>query len=252
MIAAFPMYDRPETAGVYDRLWTQIRSVLPFEAPQQLSRGGDLMQDWLSPDLAVSQTCGFPYRAALHGHVQLVATPVWDLPCPAGHYFSVLVARVQDPRSEFAEFSDARLAFNEPLSQSGWAAPQTYAQEHGFLFRKHLQTGAHRASARAVAEGLADLAAIDAVTWSLMVRHDPWVKGLRVIAETPPTPTLPYVTANGRPVAAVRAALEAGVAALSDADRTAICLRGLINLSAELYLAVPTPPTPEAIASEMG
>jgi hypothetical protein len=32
------------------------------------------MVDWLSPELYLSQTCGLPYRAALHGQVQLIAT----------------------------------------------------------------------------------------------------------------------------------------------------------------------------------
>lgn len=252
MIAAFPMYDRPETAPVYDRLWQGVRRRLSFDVPEALTRGGDLMAQWRSRDLVLSQTCGFPFRAALHGKVQLVATPVWDLSCRDGYYYSVIVVRSDDLRSDVTDFAEACLAYNEPLSQSGWAAPQSFAADHGFVFRTHIQSGAHRASALAVAEGRADVAALDAVTWALMKQHDPWTQSLRVIAETTPTPTLPYITALGRPSDTIRSALRGAVDHLTAAERAAICLRGVCEISADAYLAVPTPPTPEAVAAGTG
>ena len=156
MIASLPMYDRPETAGANDRFWRAIASALRdrgVAAPAALDRKRDLWDTWLSPDLVLSQTCGFPYRARLHGKVTLVATPVLDLPgVPPGHYYSALVARRGGARRAFADFDGAALAYNDPMSQSGWAAPEAHARAAGIAFGRFLETGSHRASARAVAE----------------------------------------------------------------------------------------------------
>ncbi|HHC29138.1 MAG TPA: hypothetical protein ENK80_01020, partial [Rhodobacterales bacterium] len=93
MIAAFPMYDRPETAAAHDRLWAGVRERLPM-APRRLSRAydDDLWGLWESPDLLLGVSCGLPLRDRLAGRVRLVGSLVNDLPgCPRGHYFSRIV-----------------------------------------------------------------------------------------------------------------------------------------------------------------
>lgn len=253
MIAALPMYDRPETAAAHDRLWSLVRAALPpgRAAPLGLSRGGDVWAQWRAPDLLLSQTCGYPYRARLHGHVALVATPVWALPCPPGHYVSVLVVRRDDPRRDLADYAAACLAYNEPLSQSGWAAPYAHAAARGLRFAHVLHTGSHRAASRAVAEGRADIAALDMVSWHLIRRFDPWAEALRVVEETEPTPALPYIAAPAL-AEGVADALAAGIAALSAEDRALLLLQGIALIPAEAYLGVPTPPDPQASAAEAG
>lgn len=245
MIASLPMYDRPETAAANDRLWQGVRAALG-DGPAALTRGGDPWLHWHDPELVLSQTCGYPYRARLHGEVTLVGAPVHDLPgCPPGHYRSALVARHDDKRTDPHQFAGAVLAYNDPMSQSGWAAPQSHARARGFAFSNTLRTGTHAASARAVAEGRADLAALDAVSWTLMRRHDGLGARLRVIAHTPPTPALPFITAAGRAAGPLFAALAQAIAALSPADRETLVLSGLVRIPAADYLAVPTPPPPQ-------
>jgi ABC-type phosphate/phosphonate transport system substrate-binding protein len=201
--------------------------------------------DWQSPDLILSQTCGYPFRTRLHGKVTLVASPILDLPdCPAGHYYSVLVARADDPRQTPEEFGTAPLAYNDALSQSGWAAPQNWAAARGFAFTNPIRTGAHRASAVAVAEGRADIAALDALTWRLLQAHDPITRHLRVLGRTDPTPALPYITALGHDADRVRDALASAFAALPETARTTLGIKGVIHIPAEAYLAVPNPAPP--------
>ncbi|WP_101065417.1 phosphate/phosphite/phosphonate ABC transporter substrate-binding protein [Roseovarius salinarum] len=244
MIASLPMYDRPETAAANDRLWRGIRSALG-DGPVALTRAADPWEVWQHPDLLVSQTCGYPYRARLHGKVALVGAPVLDLPgCPAGHYYSVLVARADDPRADPADFAAAGLAYNEALSQSGWAAPQNMARAHGYAFTPGPCTGSHRASAQAVAEGGADIAALDALSWRLMRRHDAFAAALRVVAHTPPTPALPYIAGPAQDPAVILAALDRAVTALPAEDRDTLGLRGVMPLPATRYTAIPNPPPP--------
>ena len=238
MIAHLPMYDVPVNRAAHRRLWQALQDQLP-DAPNFSPPSADLMDDWLSPDLYLSQTCGLPYRAALHGQVQLIATPDNHSPnCPPGYYCSVLLAR-QGAVPNLAA-NDFTLAYNEPLSQSGWAAPQSI----GLTGAKRLQTGGHAASARAVLEGRADLAAVDALTWHFLKRDWDKADGLEICATTPATPTLPYITALGQNAAALREALRQAILSIGPKDRETLQIFGLTEISAETYLTLPLPPSP--------
>jgi ABC-type phosphate/phosphonate transport system substrate-binding protein len=249
MIASLGMYDRAEVQPSNDRLWVLIRDGLRdkgMAAPDSLTRGlGAYWDAWAAPDLVLSQTCGFPYRARLHGKVALIGTPDYVVAgCEPGFYRSVFVARADDPRGTVAEFDGAGLAFNEDLSQSGWAAPQTCAATMGIRFPPRLRTGGHILSARAVAEGRAEIAGIDAVTWAMIARWEGFAAGLKVVGQTAPTPGLPFIAALGSDADTAFQVISAAIAALTPVDRDALMLRGLVRIDHQAYLAVPTPPTP--------
>jgi ABC-type phosphate/phosphonate transport system substrate-binding protein len=253
MIASLPMYDRPETAAANDRLWTLIRDGMRaagLAAPEALTRGAnDLWPQWTSPDLAFSQTCGFPFRARLHATVTLVGTPDYGIECSKpGYYRSVFVVRADDPRATLPDFSGARFAFNDAMSQSGWAAPQTYAQGLGLRLPPALESGGHRLSALAVLQGRADIAALDAVTWRLLRRWEPEMAGLRAIEMTDPSPGLPFIASRSHDAEQMFAIVDAAIRGMPSADRDATGIRGLIRIPAETYLAVPTPASPEQFA----
>ena len=249
MIASLGMYDFGPVMAVNDRLWALIRDRLRadgIDAPDALTRGeGAYWQAWQSPDLLLSQTCGYPFRARLQGKVSYVGTPDFGVEgCAPGYYRSVLVARADDQRGTVADFDGARFAYNEPLSQSGWAAPQTHAAKLGISLPPALQTGGHRLSAEAVATGRADIAALDAVTYRLLTIHTPEMSALKVVGLTDPTPGLPYITALGRDPDPIHAATQGAIAALTAAERDILGLRGLVRIPVESYLAVPNPPSP--------
>lgn len=249
MIASLGMYDFGPTMAANDRLWAATRDhlrKLGQPAPDTLTRGAGAFWDaWQDPDLILSQTCGYPYRARLHGKVALIGSPDYGLPgCPAGHYSSVLVARKDDPRDRIEDFDCASLAFNDDLSQSGWAGPVAYLLRLGLTPNPTLRSGGHRLSAQAVAEGRADLAGLDALTWAMLQGQEPAVDALKVITQTTPTPALPYICALTADRAALFAALSQAIADLSPQDRAILHLQGLIDIPASAYLAVPTPPPP--------
>lgn len=249
MIASLGMYDRPETAAANDRLWAAIAGHMRargLPAPDLLTRGEDAFWPaWQSPGLILSQTCGLPFRARLHDKVTLVGTPDYAVEgCPPGYYRSVFVARAADAARPVAEMATGIFAFNDPLSQSGWAAAQPVLAGTGPGPRALLETGSHRASAFAVLEGRADLAALDAVTWALLCRHDAAVAGLAVIGHSAPAPGLPLITAKGRDSAAIFAAVDQAIRGLSPDDRQTLHLRGLVHLPPATYLAMPIPSAP--------
>jgi hypothetical protein len=255
MIASLGMYDFGPALAANDRLWHLVRDGLRargIPAPERLTRGeGAYWAAWEAPDLVLSQTCGYPFRARLHDRVAYVGTPDYGVEgCAPGHYRSVFVVRADDPRQTLGDFDQAALAWNDDLSQSGWAAPLVHASRLGIRLRPSVRTGGHRRSAAAVAKGLADIAALDAVTWALMLAADGATAGLRVIGMTDPTPGLPCITAIGADAEATFAALAEGIAGLSPSDRATLRLRGLVRIPLAAYLAVPNPPAPQQIAGQ--
>ncbi len=246
MIASLMMYQRPELEGAHLRLWAAIRANLADEgidAPEALSQDAPEFDVWLSPDLVLSQTCGMPYRLWLKDRVALVGTPDYGLEgCPPGYYRSPFVVRAEDPRSTLAEFRDAVFAYNQVFSQSGYAAPYAEAAKAGFWFENRVQSHGHLWSAEMVAQGKADIASLDAVSWRLMQRYEDFAAGLRVLTWTDPTPGLPLITATSKDATAVFRAVDAALRQLDEPDRDSLGIKGLVHIDPATYLSVPNPP----------
>ncbi|MEX2518183.1 MAG: PhnD/SsuA/transferrin family substrate-binding protein [Paracoccaceae bacterium] len=235
------MYDWPEVEPATAALWRALRRALieaGFDAPKALSSPSDLWAHWRDPDLLLSQTCGLPFAARLRDAVSLVGAPAYDIPgCTPGRYRSEIVVRADDAAGDVAALKGRRFAYNDRDSQSGWAAFAAAFVDPTAFFRDCIPSGGHRLSIRAVAEGRADAASIDAVSWRLALAHEPAAAELRVLGSTPPTPGLPYITAQ-RPVAEVdriAAAVAAGVAMLAEESRAALFLKGFVPLEEAHY-----------------
>lgn len=245
MIANLMMYARPELAQAHDRYWALIRAELSLrgvDSPEELSQEAEEFRVWQSPDLVLSQTCGMPYRLWLHDQVTLIGTPDFGLEgCPPGHYRSAIVVRHDDPRDDVTAFAEARFAFNQTFSQSGYAAPWAHLQPRGIWFDTRVQSHGHLMSARMVSEGEADIAALDGVSWRLMQQYETFASNLRVLEWTTPTPGLPYIAAAGANRRATFDAVAAAIAGLSDEDRAALGIHGLVDIPKSAYLAVPNP-----------
>ena len=215
-LATLPMYDWPEMRAAQAAFWTAIRDGLRARgvmAPDDLTTGNI----WREPGLVFSQTCGWPWATAYRDALDLVATPVSDIPgCAGDSYSSMVVVRVEARFSTLADLRGASVAFNGEESQSGVhtlrEAVATLAQGAPF-FGQGIPSGAHRDSIRAVARGRADCAAIDAVCWAMAQEFEPQTTArLRVLHQTAPAPALPFVTRRGGPVEAVRGALDEAIA----------------------------------------
>jgi ABC-type phosphate/phosphonate transport system substrate-binding protein len=218
-LATLPMYDWPEVAAATDRLWVRIREALRAErvaAPEALTRPADLMAAWTDPGLVLGQACGLPLMRGLAERVQLIGAFDYALPgCPPGFYRSAVVVRADDPREALGDFRGAALAINGVDSQSGYGAIWHHAAglaERGRFFGRVEVTGAHAASVARVADGAADLAAIDLVSWRLAQRYRPEAGRLRVLMLTAPTPGLPLIAAAGTDPGPHRRALAAALA----------------------------------------
>ncbi|MEM5495491.1 PhnD/SsuA/transferrin family substrate-binding protein [Hoeflea sp. AS16] len=239
---SLPMYDWPEIRDATDALWAAIHrqlTVSGIAAPRALDRSDDPEPLWTTPDLILSQTCGFPYANRLAGKVALVGTPAYAVTgAEPGHYFSVLIARKDECPRDLSGLANRRFAFNMAHSQSGFAAPVRLLATGGSQSQPQpLETGAHRASIRAVAQRKADWAAIDVVTWQLARRHEPAAEELVIFATTPQTPALPLITSAGLADRAgtIADAVEKAIAGLEAEVRDAVFLTGLARFTPADY-----------------
>ncbi len=242
MIAALLMYDRPETAAAHDALWRGVRANHGGELPERLTRGIAPRATWARADLALGHICGLPYRTAFRDRLAYVGTGAYDVDARPGHYRSVWIARATDARGTLPAFDGATFAHNERGSFSGFEAARRAARAAAVTFGAMVETGSHARSAAAVAEGRADIAAIDAISWRGISRHDAVAAGLRVVGTTPPAPGLAFVTAAGRDADAMRGALAAAIADLAPEHRDALGLNGLVVIPLAAYDAAHAPP----------
>ena len=245
--ASLPMYDVPALDADHGLFWEGIRSGLEargVRAPTHLGKSEytDASRDL--EDLFFTQVCGLPFRKHLSGRVTLVGTPDYGIAgCRPGHYRSAIVVRADDARGSVTDFAGATLAYTHELSQSGYASVLELASAEGIRFGRLAASGAHRFSARMVADADADLAAIDAVSLRCMttVEREAAFENLRVIAWTEPVPGLPYVAAAGIDRHVYFDAVRAAIHDLPAASRTRLGLNDLVYIPAADYLAVKDP-----------
>ncbi len=245
-LAVLPMYDWLAVRSATDAWWSCLRDAMceaGFDAPERLERSLSPMEAWRSPDLLFGQTCGLPFVTGLQDCCEIVGTPAFapaegDPPLPAGTYDSAVVVRADDPRNELASFRGATAAVNGTNSLSGSMALLELVggqMGHGRFFDTVVTAGSHAASIARVADGRADIAAIDRTTWRLARRHLPAASKLRVLTRTVPAPALPYITAKGHDVKGLANAVDAALAELGHEARSALGLAGFVHTTAADY-----------------
>lgn len=243
MFAALPMYDRIENAAAHNALWAGIRTHLG-RGPEHLDRDTKYDEGWARPDLLVGQICNLPYRAVFRDRVTRIGCADYGLTdTPAGYYHSVYVVRAEDAPRGLAPALLGRFAFNDALSQSGWGSAYADVTAQGLQFHTTIRTGAHIESMRAVTEGRADLACIDAVTWRMFEAWEPAAQGLRVIGRTRASPGMTFITAPQNDPAPLFDAIETAISNLPENHAQTLGLRGIKRLPDSAY-DIPLPPAP--------
>lgn len=201
--ANLPMYDWPEVSSSLDQFWQLMSQTLTkkgYALPNTLDRQA-AEAIWQDEQLVLSQTCGFPLVHKLGLNVRLLGTPTYN--CEHfvdGHYASVVLARNNDARESLPEFAGATIAINSLQSQSGFNALRNLLIDRqlvslgkpGFFAKMHL-SGGHRYSMQAVEQNVADVCAIDPVSYALAKKFDPASDSLKIIDLTAATPGLPLV-----------------------------------------------------------
>ncbi|MBZ9820394.1 phosphate/phosphite/phosphonate ABC transporter substrate-binding protein [Mesorhizobium sp. CA4] len=201
----------PVPGGIHDKAGMVIApdpATLPLDEI-------DFHQLWLSPALLFGQTCWGPMELGLAGHVQVIAQPNYDaFEGGQGELYSSALVMAADGGPPVASPQDGkaiipidllrgkRFTFNNPDSMSGLIALTRDLEALGEsldIFASRSESGGHRSSIIAIAEGRADVAAIDCQSWALAQRFEPAAKAVKVVGWTARRKGLPYITARTTP-----------------------------------------------------
>ncbi|CAN7672279.1 PhnD/SsuA/transferrin family substrate-binding protein [Mesorhizobium amorphae] len=185
----------------------------------------DFHRLWLHPALLFGQTCWGPMDLGLSAHVQVVAQPSYDAyEGGQGELYSSALVMPADGRPSVASPDDGaplipldllrgkRFTFNDTGSMSGFLGLKRDLKAMGEsldLFASRSLSGGHRSSIVAIAEGKADVAAIDCESWALAQRFEPAARQVKVVGWTGRRKGLPFITARTTPEKTVAALREA-------------------------------------------
>ncbi|KAI0975587.1 ABC-type phosphate/phosphonate transport system, periplasmic component [Xylaria arbuscula] len=171
----------------------------------------DLHTLWRHPSLLLAQACWGPMELGLTRHVEVVGQQDYsNVDGGAAELYSsaVVARRVTDdapaprdgkPNLPLEELRGKRLAFNSTDSMSGIISLErdlASLNEDMRIFSERKQSGGHRNSIVAVAEGTADVAAVDCLTWKLAKRFEPSAEALAVVGWTARRKGLPFIASR--------------------------------------------------------
>lgn len=200
----------PVPGGIRD---TSGRTLAPDPAtlpPDEL----DLHAVWLHPKLLLAQSCWGPLELGLAEHVTVVGQPSYEgIEGGQGELYSSAILMKKraesvvppddaQPLIPLELIRGRRFAYNGPESMSGYLALERDLEEAGEgmgMFSEHVVTGSHRASVVAVAEGIADVCAIDCRSWKLARLHEPRAAAVDVVGWTGKRKGLPFITSKATP-----------------------------------------------------
>ena len=199
------MYEAPELRGSNKAFWQAIAKALHKNGvenlPEDLTAPIDLPSFWSDPRLIFGQACGYPLTHDLCGQAELIATPCYDVEHAEGpRYGSAIIVADSSSINTLIDAKNNGAAINGYDSNTDmnlFRISLARAGARGSFFSKVIVTGSHRASVNAVVKGEADIASIDVVSLAHFICFDPALSSkIRIIAYTPKTPGLPFITSG--------------------------------------------------------
>ncbi|WP_420451081.1 phosphate/phosphite/phosphonate ABC transporter substrate-binding protein [Ilumatobacter sp.] len=237
------MYPFSSVAWAWDELWTAVHRRAPW-TPDALTRSGDVHARWYDDDCIVTHVCGWPFAALHRDDMHLVGAFSLDLPDADrdAHYRSVLLSAQDRPLADLVG-PHVHAVANSADSLSGWHSLRAATVGPGDRWPGTVTfTSAHVDSLRALADGEADLACIDAWSLALIEAEEPGlVADLHRVGRGPRIPT-PAVTArrsvDDRHVDELRTAFVDALASPETADaRRALRISHFAGAELDAYLA---------------
>lgn len=226
--ASLPMYCLAEMEDANSAFLTAL-----------LRRLGTKGNDADRPGILFTQVCGYPLFKHYRDQYRMLATPHYAMPgCVGSSHRAFFMIRANDPAERLEDLRGRIFGCNSLLSNSGMnLARLSLARIAGGkpFFSSVVMTGAHVASLEYLDKGDIDICSIDNVTWGLFKKFRPIAaERYRILAETAPSPSLPFVTSVNTKDSDARAIAEA-LYEIVNAPQTAD-IRGVLALHA---LSVP-------------
>jgi ABC-type phosphate/phosphonate transport system substrate-binding protein len=202
--ASLPMYNLPEMQAQNAAFWLAIRTEAErlgaMDLPPALDFARKPVPERIEPDTVFTQVCGWPLQTIYAGQAKVLGVPAYDVAhCAGPTHAGVFVVRRDAHFRSVAELRGCDFVFNSLHSNSGMNLPRRVIAElagSGPFFGSIAETHSQPINLERVARGEADATCVDCVTYAFFARHRPALaEQLRILAATPPTPAIPFVTA---------------------------------------------------------
>jgi ABC-type phosphate/phosphonate transport system substrate-binding protein len=155
-------------------------------------------------DVLFSQTCGYPLETIFRGQAIRLGTPCYDAPgCDGPTHCGLFVVPARSPARSLRDLAGGVFLLNSQHSNSGMNLPRRALAEiaaGAAFFGRVIETGSQPGNLDRIARGEADATAVDCVTYAFWRRHRPEAAArTAVLAHTPPSPAIPFVTSATTP-----------------------------------------------------
>jgi phosphonate transport system substrate-binding protein len=196
-IAVAAMISPKETQRQYDDLLRLIAARLHHRAGFIQRKSYAEVNDVVErKEVDVAFVCAGPYviGKAKFG-MEILVVPVAR---GAKVYHSYILAHLDSPLKSLDDLRGKRFAFTDPQSNTGCLVPKYMVAQRGespeLFFGDYYYTYSHDNSIRAVAEGMADGAAVDSLIWEYLNATDPaYTARTKIIEKSPPYGIPPVV-----------------------------------------------------------
>jgi ABC-type phosphate/phosphonate transport system substrate-binding protein len=191
---AFTEAQQEAWQGLFEHFF-ELSGCAPGQVSLKFEHGSEVLRQ---PGLWFGHTCGYPLVSHLKDDFSPFCVALFDVPGTSGGLYSsrIIVAADADIQS-LAGCRGRVAAMNNSDSNSGMnVLRHAVATIHGGgpFFSSVVTSGGHLNSLEAVAEGAADVAAIDCVSFQLIADWQPrLIERVRVIGDSVKTCGLPFV-----------------------------------------------------------
>lgn len=245
---SLPMYNLPEMRPLNAALWGALRVELGRrgldDPPEALDFERRPVPSEVEKDTLFTQVCGYPLQTIYRGQATLLGAPVYAAEhCTGANHAGVFIVHREAPFERLADLEGCRFVYNSRHSNSGMNLPRRSIAEIAEgkpFFATITETHTQPGNIERVARGEADASCVDCVTYAFFRRHRPELGSLtRVLAVTPPSPSIPFVTSSSTSDEVKDRLLDALFAVARSHEwssvRTGLMLRDILPANAASY-----------------
>ena len=242
------MYNLPEMRQANSAFWEALRDLLRaagvVDVPDDLAFDRPPVPARVGAEVMFSQTCGYPLETIFRGQAIRLGTPCYGVDgCRGPTHCGVFVMPAGSRARVLGDLAGGTFLLNSRHSNSGMNLPRRALAEiagGGAVFARVIETGSQPGNLDRIARGEADATAVDCVTYAFWRRHRPEAATrTSVLARTPPSPAIPFVTSIETPQRTVEMLREALRALARDtrfaAVRAGLFLKDIVDVPAEHY-----------------
>jgi ABC-type phosphate/phosphonate transport system substrate-binding protein len=251
LTASLPMYNLPEMKVANAAFWAALRLLLMGaripDLPDALSFERKPVPERIEPTVVFSQTCGYPLETIFAGQAIQLGSPVYSAPgCDGPSHCGVFVVPADSAAQEITDLAGKTFLLNSRHSNSGMNLPRRALADLAGgkpFFGRVIETGSQPGNLDRIAVGDGDVTAVDCVTYAFWSRHRPdAARRTRVIDQTPPSPSIPFVT-SAKTAPATIAALRAALTRIAreprfSGVRAGLMMTDIVDVPAERYRAL--------------